>query len=392
MIARQKRLCMAGAIFTCLGIPLACASSGENDGKPGEQEAGTDPIVSSDSGATTDRGAEAGACSTSKLCISSLSIGDETNLTSVWGSSGSDVWAVGSGGTVLHYDGHVWEKAERAAATDAAANDLTLHSVWLDRPDNIWIADGHNLRHTTGWAGPSATPWSFTPYSATDCRPMALHGGDGIVLVARNNPYCSSGSQIQRFDRWADVDGDGGPYVIPNPNDADLGLPLSIAVSRHDEAWVSTRARLSETEMANRIFRLSPSADSGEWQIEEYDSRARRAVLGMWGDEQGVWLVGEGGTLRHVLRSNVPTKRFDIVESPVAFDLRGIFGFGANDIWAVGEMSTVLHWDGTSWTKLATPLDDAEKKPSFAAVWGSSPGDVWIAGHGTMLHYQEDAQ
>jgi hypothetical protein len=29
-------------------------------------------------------------------------------LSTIWGSSGSDVFAVGSGGTILHYDGSAW--------------------------------------------------------------------------------------------------------------------------------------------------------------------------------------------------------------------------------------------------------------------------------------------
>lgn len=30
------------------------------------------------------------------------------DLTGVWGTSSSDLFAVGSGGTVLHYDGSAW--------------------------------------------------------------------------------------------------------------------------------------------------------------------------------------------------------------------------------------------------------------------------------------------
>ncbi len=89
----------------------------------------------------------------------------------------------------------------------------------------------------------------------------------------------------------------------------------------------------------------------------------------------------------------MPTKRFDIVESPVAFDLRGIFGFGANDIWVVGEMSTVLHWDGTGWTKLATPFrrrgEEAERRGGLGKL---TRRRVDRRARDLMLHYRENAR
>ena len=41
----------------------------------------------------------------------------------VWGSSGSDVFAVGNGGTILHYDGSAW-----SAMTSGTT--FALNGVW----------------------------------------------------------------------------------------------------------------------------------------------------------------------------------------------------------------------------------------------------------------------
>ena len=35
------------------------------------------------------------------------------NLSDVWGSGGSDVFAVGAGGTIFHFDGNCWTPEER---------------------------------------------------------------------------------------------------------------------------------------------------------------------------------------------------------------------------------------------------------------------------------------
>lgn len=54
--------------------------------------------------------------------------------------------------------------------------------------------------------------------------------------------------------------------------------------------------------------------------------------------------------------------------------------FGTRDAWAVGraDQAMILHWDGTTWTRVPGPGSD-----SFAAqaVTGTSGSDVWVAGH-----------
>ena len=58
----------------------------------------------------------------------------------------------------------------------------------------------------------------------------------------------------------------------------------------------------------------------------------------------------------------------------VTDDLRGVFAVAANDVWAVGDAGTVLHYDGC-WR--------AEPKATTAdlnGVWASADGTVWVAG------------
>ena len=44
-----------------------------------------------------------------------MSSGTTDNLESVWGSSGDDVFAVGGGGTILHYEGSAWSDMSSGA-------------------------------------------------------------------------------------------------------------------------------------------------------------------------------------------------------------------------------------------------------------------------------------
>jgi hypothetical protein len=58
------------------------------------------------------------------------------SLQGVWGSSGSDVFAVGSGGTILHYDGTGW------SAMSSGTNGL-LGGVWGSSGSDVFAVGLH---------------------------------------------------------------------------------------------------------------------------------------------------------------------------------------------------------------------------------------------------------
>ncbi|MCK5618476.1 MAG: hypothetical protein KAJ17_03710, partial [Candidatus Krumholzibacteria bacterium] len=66
--------------------------------------------------------------------------------------------------------------------------------------------------------------------------------------------------------------------------------------------------------------------------------------------------------------------------------LRGIWGSSANDVFAVGDAGTILHYNGSEWTAMTsgTSVD-------LADVWGPAHDDVFVTGDaGTILHYDGD--
>lgn len=391
MISFAHVLRIGTATLIAVSVPLACVHEDDSEAAPDDLDASVDSgdAPSSDIIPGVDTGAGASACSTSKLCITATPIDTSVQLMSVWGSSATDVWAVGSNSTILHYDGVGWKKADRAAPDGSGF--FTLRSVWSERADDIWIVDGNGIRHGTGWNGPSATEWSFFAYTPIIYQPVptTVHGRGNTVWLTRGLNTTASGPRLLKFEGWAD----GRPSAPQSWDftEADCGFTTAVSMSRLDEAWtiansICCRASLSSGDSG------APDAAPPTWQFEVHDSRTTRTLSGVWGDDNTVWLVGEAGTLRRMTRSAVHTKTFEIVPSPVIADLYGVFGFGVNDAWAVGEAGTVVHWDGTSWRKLSTPFDDASEKPRLLAVWGSSPADVWIAGNGTMLHLQENGR
>ncbi|MBU1433218.1 hypothetical protein KKF91_22015, partial [Myxococcota bacterium] len=63
--------------------------------------------------------------------------------------------------------------------------------------------------------------------------------------------------------------------------------------------------------------------------------------------------------------------------------LSGIHAFADDDVWAVGDVGTVLRWDGEAWSAL-----DTGSREHLFGIWGSGPDDVWVSGAGgALLHY-----
>lgn len=80
--------------------------------------------------------------------------------------------------------------------------------------------------------------------------------------------------------------------------------------------------------------------------------------------------------------------------SPPIGSLNGVFGFGANDIYAVGERygnpptssdsSVVIHFDGVQWREQSV---FPRRGLRLLSLWGATPTDIWAAGTNTLLHY-----
>lgn len=61
-----------------------------------------------------------------------------------------------------------------------------------------------------------------------------------------------------------------------------------------------------------------------------------------------------------------------------------MWGSSATDVYAVGEKGAILHYDGSEWSKMKSPILDEY----LYAVWGASDSDIYAVGSAaTILHY-----
>ncbi len=124
--------------------------------------------------------------------------------------------------------------------------------------------------------------------------------------------------------------------------------------------------------------------DGNTWARMPVDGPTLWWVHGFAHDD--VFAVGEGGTVVHFDGTAWTTLR-----SGSPYTLWGIWGSSPTDIWAVGGDvmrsvdSVLLHYDGTTWTE-----ETSVSKPNdmYFKIWGSGADDVWaVSERGVIIHY-----
>ncbi|HWL94604.1 MAG TPA: hypothetical protein VNT79_13860, partial [Phycisphaerae bacterium] len=112
------------------------------------------------------------------------------------------------------------------------------------------------------------------------------------------------------------------------------------------------------------------------------------ALSSVWGSgPEDVFIVGgkpEQGEVYHFDGNN--WRRMNL--PPVSM-LVWVFGFGPNDVFAVGFEGGVIRYDGIQWQMLDTGTSE-----SLWGVWGKSPDDLWIVGGDSaplILHFDGSA-
>lgn len=104
-----------------------------------------------------------------------------------------------------------------------------------------------------------------------------------------------------------------------------------------------------------------------------------------------IWMVGNGGTIIHWDGSTWTRQE---LETPTDQALWGVWGASPDDLWAVGGngraegQATILRYDGSVWRTVAVPALERSNVWAFFKVWGTGPDDVWMVGQrGAVLQW-----
>ena len=319
------------------------------------------------------------SCDQAAWCPVPTTVSSLYSLTAIWGSGANDVWAVGSGGTIVHYDGTAWKKTP----TDPVTQN-TFRSVWGSGPNDVWAVSMTDvIFHSTGYANGAAT-WTLEPGPGAALPEQRAAtavwgtGPDDVRIAFR--PRFLIDPEVGYYNQWVKTadPGGGGTWGMARGEGSIHGFWGTAS----DLWYVADNSETNGWQRGMTVHGTKNATDDMEWTVVESQSTER--LEGIWGSgPNDIWAVGDNGTIRR-LRNGA--SRWDIVPSPTTEPLHAIWGSGANDVWAVGDNGTILHFDGTGWKK-STAAFAIGKKPRLAGVWGSGPNDVWIVGDSVALHY-----
>ena len=123
--------------------------------------------------------------------------------------------------------------------------------------------------------------------------------------------------------------------------------------------------------------------DGTSWTSRSQGSSSYRT---MWrGVSNKIWVAGTfGAALRR--ENNAWTTIDTTFGTATVF---GLYGFAANDVWAVGSGGRIRHYDGATFSE---PTINNGTTEQLNAVWGSSASDVWAVGNkGNTMHWTGSA-
>ena len=111
-----------------------------------------------------------------------------------------------------------------------------------------------------------------------------------------------------------------------------------------------------------------------EW-TEAFDASDDGWLLNVWGpSDNELYAVGGTPAQGRVVRFDGQDWSVQTlgVDAPL---LNWAYGFGADNLFVVGNEGTILRYDGAGWTRSSTVTDQ-----DLWGVWGSSETDVWAVG------------
>jgi len=262
-----------------------------------------------------------------------------STLRSVWGSSGSNVFAVGDSGKIIRYDGNTWTEIQNLASE--------LRGVYVHSETCVFVVGygGKIFRY-------NGTQWDTMNSNITDNLRDVWGSSETDVFAVGDS------GTILRYDGtgWtATISSDEKPYL--------WGV------------WGSSGDNVFAVGNDGAVFRYNGIA----WS--ETASSVSKHLKAIWGSSKtDIFAVGDGGTLIHNDGS-----KWTAMNGLADFgSLTGISGTSENDVYAVSSSGKIIHYDGASWTETANPSGKG-----LYGIWGSPDGEMFAVGDGGTVLFRK---
>ena len=279
-----------------------------------------------------------------------------TNLWDVWGSSATDVWAVGDGGTILHYGGAVWEPALDSVS-------YAFRGIWGSGPRDIWAVGFRSLDSTApvlfhydgvGWSRDASIadslPWPpLSDVWGTAASNVWVVGYGGAIYHFDGSHWSDSSVATWYYaDRiWGTSATDVwivGPGTVLH-HDGSGWSPQSDSVLTARQLTSGWGARRDNLWAAGQVSHGFLHFDGAHWTTILPADTASGFCYGMWGvSPSRIWAVQRSGSAGPGIAA---IWQFDGARWSVAardsVNLTGIWASSGSDAWVVGDLGTILH-------------------------------------------------
>ncbi len=227
--------------------------------------------------------------------------------------------------------------------------------------------------------------WKQYPIQTNAALQGIYASGSGVYVVGKKYAWSGNGGEFTYMD--IDVDDADITDLWGQGKDEDAVLAASTSlgtVAQYTGTGGWTTGTMGDTSELKGVGGDSPtnlyavgwgrawSYDGAAWTYEDIPD-ANAKLNDVYGVGAKAFAIGEEGYA--LVRSDGTWKES---ATGVEVALHGISGSGVNDVWAVGEGGTVLHFDGTTWTT-------EEDVPTTATLWAvfvPEEGVVYAVGSG----------
>jgi hypothetical protein len=324
------------------------------------------------------------------------------------GSTGDGSHGDASDGTVMLADGNVVDVTNPTGTWTAATSGTTedIRTVWGAGANDVYAVSSRTLLHSTGSAW-TATPSmyvlsSVAGSSATDVWVLGItippngsgemgalvfqHGSDGNFMDSM--PAITPTLGVLNFgaanNGWSvGINGTAAHYDGSMWAFASMGIPTTESLSS-----VFTIGATDAVTVGERVYRWDGTMWTAQPQVRTDQDHVWYAVWASGPND--IWVVGQLAYIQHwngtTWEDSDPGN--DASGGVLSVNLYGVWGAAPNDVWAVGEGGTIIHFNGAQWSLFAGGGGMGPTTRTLHGVWGSSANDVWAVGdNGTILHY-----
>ena len=345
-------------------------------------------------------------------------------LNAVAAISQSDAWAVGyvndnnlneSRTLTQHWNGTSWStiKSPNPGSTPNCRDSNTgnfLNAVAAVDSNDVW-AVGFSFT-CTALLRPMALHWNGTQWAVVPTPKLNTNDNaalNGILAFASDDVFAvgyqpaKNGAVQTLIEHW-----DGSAWsVVPSPNANQTGnVLMSISGSSPTDIW----AVGDKTAPGIEVRTLALHFDGTTWSVvptpnpvggSDLDLNVLTSVVASGPNDA----TAVGFTLANqtelTMAQHWNGTKWSVVQTPNRSaalgslnTLRGVTAVSATDIYAVGffndaasagqDLTLVLHFDGTRWRIISSPVKDiAQQLNGVFALPGTT--DVWIAGAETKV-------